>query len=248
MRFLSDLDGLTIFLTGISVVLVLVFLGLLWGSYGNRWPKENAGMLGLLLAVAIFCSVVAHTAYCPDADQPHIQRTGLITPFKSYAYSVGRHSTRTGILECVGPCGHDVPLMEFDALIMARLARRELSSGLTVTYLGRKELANIGSGYSITAHPVVEIDDASTSDRIFYIDTTRHWSRMIVLLTDALVCILTFVFCLVRVESASAEEDGSSFQSDRVHPMPDELTGLGWASKKGRNPRAEPESECLFGL
>jgi hypothetical protein len=232
MQFLADLNAPTVLLTGLSALLVCVFLGLLWGSYGGRWPKESGRVLGFLLGVALICFLNAHDAYGPDADEPHIQRTGAINLFKPYTYSSGgRHSTtRHGLLMCVGPCDRNVPLMKFDAIVMASVSHRDLSSGYAVTYLGRKEQASIGNGYSITAHPVVEIDDTATGDRIFYIDTTRHWPRMILLAADALACIFTFVFCLIRSGSGTDVDDeggGASFQSDRVHPMPDELTGLG---------------------
>jgi hypothetical protein len=228
MQFLADLDGLTFFLTGLSIVFVLVFLVLLWVSYEGRWPRESAGVPVALLALTVFCSVHAYTAYCPDADQPHIRRTGTLTPFRTYRYAVGKHSYRVGILECVGLCGNGVPLMEFNATATALIRGRNPSIPFTVTYLGRREQADIWNGYRITAHPVVEIDDSTTGDRLLYVDTTRHWPRVIVLLADGFLCILTFVFCMTRTESGSAEQDGSSDEpARRSVPIPDTLTGLG---------------------
>jgi hypothetical protein len=212
MQFLYDLDGLTVLLTGLSVALVFVILALLWVSYGGRWPKDG-GVLGLLLLVVLFSSIHAYKAYCPDADQPHIRKTGPVNPFKPYRYSTGRHSHGDGILECVGPCGKGVPLMEFNERATALVASRDASAPLTVTYLGRMENADIRNGYQITAHPVVEIEETTTGERIFYVDTTRHWPRVIVLLGDGLLCISTFVFCLMRVESGTPEDDGSGDQS-----------------------------------
>lgn len=238
MQFLADMNGLTVLLTGLSVLLVFVFLGLLWGSYGNKWPVENVRILGILLAAATFSFAFAYKAYCPDADQPHIQRTGPITLYKPYTYRVGKSGTGYGILVCVGPYSREVPLMEFDAHIKARLAHRDFSNALTLTYLGRKEPANIGNGYTITAHPVVQIDDPATGERIFYIDTTRHWPRVIVLLADALITLLTFWICIRKcgADAGSGEDDGSSVQSDRDHSMPDELTELGLGSEDRQRP------------
>lgn len=227
MQFLYDLDGLTVLLTGLSIALVCIILALLWISYEGRWPKESGGVLGLLLLLTGFCSVHAYTAYCPDADQPHIRRTGTLNPFKAYKYPTGKNSHGEGILECVGPCGKGVPLMEFDQSLTWNVARKYASAPLTVTYLGRMEQADIWNGYRITAHPVVQIDDSATGERIFYVDTTRHWPRVIVLLADGLICILTLIFCFTRIESGTAGDDGSKFQSDRSHLMPDDLTGLG---------------------
>jgi hypothetical protein len=212
MQFLGDLDGITVLMTGVSVALVFVILALLWVSYDGRWPKDG-GVLGLLLLVVLFGSIHAYTAYCPDADQPHIRKTGTLTPFKRYRYPIGRHSHGEGILECVGPCGKGVPLMEFNQHATALVAGRDPSAPLTVTYLGRKEMADIWNGYVIAAHPVVEIDETTTGERIFYVDTTRHWPRVMVLLMDGLLCISTFVFCLMRLESGSSEDTGSSDES-----------------------------------
>jgi hypothetical protein len=232
MQFLADLNGATVFLTGLSVVLAAVFLRALWGSYSHRWPHESAGVLALLLGVAGFCFVSAYDAYCPDADQPHIGRTGPMTPFKRYFYDAGgRHSSRrTGLLVCVGPCNGDVPLMEFDEQIMNTLAGGFVSHPLTVTYLGRKEPADMGNGMAITAHPVVEIDDADTQERIFYIDTTRHWPRVFVLLTDALVCFSTFGLCIRRMGSDAQEDDEGSSRSVRDGSAVNDLTSLGLES------------------
>jgi len=233
MQFLGDLDGLTLLLTGLSVLLVVGFLSLLWVSYGNRWPKESGGLLALLLLAALFSFLHAYEAYCPDADQPHIQRTAPITFYGAYTYRVGKSGTRWGNLVCVGPCGQGVPLMEFDAHITARLALRDASRSLTVTYLGRKEAANIGNGYTMAAHPVVEIKDLATGERIFYVDTTRHWPRVIVLLADALIVLVTFWMCIrgTGTDPGSDEDDGSSVESGRVYSMPSELTDLGLGSE-----------------
>ena len=225
MQFLYDLDGLTVLLTGLSIALVCIILALLWTSYEGRWPKESGGVLGLLLLLTGFCSVHAYTAYCPDADQPHIRRTGILNPFKAYKYPVGKSSHGEGILECVGPCGKGVPLMEFNQGLTWSVAREYASVPLTVTFLGRMEQADIWNGYRITAHPVVEIDDES-GERIFYVDTTRHWPRVIVLLADGFLCICTFVFCLTRAESGTSQNDSSSDQRRSV-PIPNTLTGLG---------------------
>ncbi len=213
MQFLNDLDGLTVLLTGLSVLLAFVIQWLLWGVYEGRWPKENAIPLAVLTWVAIFSVFHAYTAYCPDADQPHIRRTGTVNFFKAYKYSTGK-SHREGILECVGPCGPDVPLMEFNDHATARIAHRDLSRPLTVTYLGRKEQADIWNGYRITAHPVVEIDYSATGERIFYVDTTRHWPRVTVLLADGLVCTITLVLCLIPGKSKSTAEDETPPQSE----------------------------------
>jgi hypothetical protein len=229
MQFLGDLDGLTFLWTALCVLLAGLFLALLWVSYGNKWPSANARVLGLLLAVGVFGFVFAYNAYCPDADQPHIQRAGLITVYEPYTYTVGKGSTRSGLLVCVGPCGQGVPLMEFNQKVIASLKQRGYSIPLAVTYLGRRDDANIAHGFTIAAHPVVEIDDPATAERIFYIDTTRHWPRAIVLLFDALISLTTFGIC-IRTTGASAgsdEEEESSSQSDQDRSTSNELTGLG---------------------
>jgi hypothetical protein len=218
MQFVGDLDGLTILLTGFSVLLVFVTQWLLWGVYERSWPKENAIAPAFLVFVAIFSFMRTYGAYCPDADQPHIQRTGPINPFKAYKYTTGKNSHHEGILECVGLCGKGVPLMEFNEHATALVAGRDPSVPLTVTYLGRKEQADIWNGYRITAHPVVEIDDSATGERIFYVDTTRHWPRTIVLLADGLACMTTLVLCLIPGKPKSDEEDGSSDQSEESTP------------------------------
>jgi hypothetical protein len=212
MQFLYDLDGLTVLMTGLSIALVGIILALLWVSYEGKWP-EDGGVIGVLLLLPIFCLIHAYTAYCPDADQPHIRRTGQVTPFKPYRYRTGRRSYHDGILECIGPCGKGVPLMEFDEHATALVADGDPSAPFTVIYLGRMEEADLRNGYQITAHPVVEIDETNTGERIFYVDTTRHWPRVIVLLADSLLCISTFIFCLMRSESDTAEKGSSSDES-----------------------------------
>jgi hypothetical protein len=161
------------------------------------------------MILPVFCFVHAYTAYCPDADQPHIRRTGPVHMFKPYRYPEGKHYD-LGILECVGPCGKGVPLMEFNERATAAVVDRDPAAPLTVTYLGRMEQADLQNGYQITAHPAVEIDDAATGERIFYVDTTRHWPRVMCLLADGLICIVTFIFCLTHLESGSTQDDGSS--------------------------------------
>lgn len=233
MQFLGDLDGPTVILAGVSIVLACAFLGLLWGSYGGRWPRGNGAVLGVLLAIAFFCFVRIYDAYCPDADQPHIKLTGPITPFKNYNYKVssGRHSsTRRGLLVCIGPYSAQVPLMEFNAGAMNSITGRDLSRDYTVTYLGRKEPADLGNGYAITAHPAVEVDDSISGERIFYIDTRRHWPRVIILVAGGLICLLTVVICLMRCRSVSAGDDGSSSQDDGNDSSANDLTGLGLES------------------
>ncbi|MGD0734902.1 MAG: hypothetical protein ABR976_07130 [Terracidiphilus sp.] len=230
MQFFNDLDGLTVILAGVSILLACAFLGLLWGSYGGRWPKDNARVLGVLLAAAFFCFLRIPDAYCPDADQPHIKLTGPITPLKNYNYRVssGRRSvTRRGLLVCIGPYSAQIPLMEFNVGAMGSIGGRDLSRDYTVIYLGRKEQADLGNGYAITAHPAVEVDDAASGERIFYIDTRRHWPRIIVLATGGLICLLTAVICLKRSGSDSAGDDASGSQDEGNDSSGNDLTGLG---------------------
>jgi hypothetical protein len=212
MHFLSDLDGPTVLLTGLSFALASLVLALLWVSYGGRWAG-GGGILGLLLLPVFFSVPLAYEAYCPDADQPHIRRTGSVNAFKPYRYPTGRHSHAYGILECVGPCGKGVPLMEFNEQATALVNGKDSSLPLTVTYLGRIEQADLDNNYQITAHPVVEIDDTASGERIFYVDTTRHWPRVIFLLADVLICVATAAYCLTHVESNPSKSDSSSDQS-----------------------------------
>jgi len=103
--------------------------------------------------------------------------------------------------------------MEFNEHATALVKGRDPSLPLTVTYLGRMEGADLDDNYQITAHPVVEIDDAATGERIFYVDTTRHWPRVVCLLADALICLLTIGFCFTHLESRTSKSDSSSDQS-----------------------------------
>ena len=103
--------------------------------------------------------------------------------------------------------------MEFDERATAAVVDRDPSAPLTVTYLGRMEEADLQNGFQITAHPAVEIADTTTGERLFYVDTTRHWPRTIMLLADSLICIVTFVYCLKRVETGPSQADSSSDES-----------------------------------
>ena len=211
MQFLYDLDVLTVLLTGLTLALVSGILALLWISYEGRWPKDG-GVIVVLLFLVPFSLIHAYKSYCPDADQPHIRRTGPVHMFKPYRYPEGKHYD-LGILECVGPCGKGIPFMEFDERATAAVVDRDPSAPLTVTYLGRMEEADLQNGFQITAHPAVEIDDSVTGERLFYVDTTRHWPRTIMLLADSLICIVTFVYCLKRVETGPSQADSSSDES-----------------------------------
>jgi len=216
MQFLGDLDGLTIFMIVAAVVLAVAALAMLRVAFEGKWQPEGNTVLALLMFAAIFSFIHAYKAYCPDADQPHIRLTGPLSPYKIYRYSVGRRSYRLGMLECVDPCNTTVPLLEFNREAVQLIVGREPSARYTVTYLGRKENANLQNGYSITAHPVVEIQDPS-GDRIFYIDTTRHWPRTITLLAGGSMCIATVVLCLMSWKPNTDDEEFPR------RPIPDDV-------------------------
>jgi hypothetical protein len=212
VQILADLNMVAFLFTIGAVAVAAIFFSLLWFSYGGKWQAESAGILVLPLLLAVFSLIQAYDAYSPDADQPHIQKTGPLVPFKNYRYSKGR-SSRTGLLACVAACGTNVPLMELDEPISDTLADTDKSKAWTVTYLGRKQWASTGDGYRYTAHPVVEIRDPSTNTQLFYIDTTRHWPRAIVLLFDALLCAAVVIVCVARTEKGAPSSDDENEDS-----------------------------------
>ena len=65
------------------------------------------------------------------------------------------------------------------------------------------------------------------ANAFFYVDTTRHWPRTIVLLADGLACMTTLVLCLIPGKPKSAEEDETPSQSEGRHSMGNDLAGLG---------------------
>jgi hypothetical protein len=173
---------------------------------------EDGFVIGILIFIMSFGSLRAYDSYCPDADQPHLRATGPVNQLKPYRYLEMRH-WETGILGCVGPYGKGVPLMRFDERATALVANILPSVPLNVTYLARLERADTSDGQRFQAHPVVEVDDAATGDRIFYLDTTRHWPRVIILLGNIFICLLAFAFCLMRRESELAPYYTSSQSS-----------------------------------
>lgn len=224
MAFLADLGGLTIFYTIVVVFLVSLYLTALYRSYGGKWPTGNGLALAILAALAFICGHNAWQAYCPDADQPHIRVTGPIVPFKEYTYSSHRARYK-GILACIGPCGQNVPLLAFDEPATKKLSTMVQFQPLTVVYLARKQDAEIGGALMMRAHPVVEMDASDTGKQIFYIDTTRHRSRAIVLGFDSSLATLTILTCLLSagVKAGSKEDDDGSPESDPRPWSPVEL-------------------------
>jgi len=195
-----------------AVAIASILFSLLWFSYGGKWQADSGGILALPLLLAVFASIQAYTAYCPDADQPHIQRTGPFVPFKNYRYTT-RRASHIGLLACINACGTNVPLMELDEPMLYTLGDMDKTKSWTVTYLGRKDWESTGTGNRYTAHQVVEIRDPSTNSQLFYIDTTRHWPRVVLLLFDALLCAAVVVVCVARTENGSGSSDDESGDS-----------------------------------
>ncbi|MGB8259380.1 MAG: hypothetical protein WCE75_03470 [Terracidiphilus sp.] len=233
MNMLADLNAMTVTLTVLGLVLSLLSLGLTWRDYKNGWPIKMRGKGMLLIYLSACCLFFAWDAYCPDASQPHIRLTGAIRFVRQYTIHE-RRSSRTGFLGCIGDCGKAAPLLEFDPERMSGFSRAALARPLTVVYLGRQEGADVGE-YQISAHPVVEIDDAASGEQLFYIDTTRHWPRVILLLASTLLCWLTLWLCsrMARTNPDPEDEESESRASDHTHPMPDELTALGLGGEDG---------------
>jgi len=231
MQFFADLNGLVVFYTLFNIAIAVAFLVSLRSSYNHNWPRENGRALGVLLTAAAFPLFFVYDAYCPDADQPHIRVTGPAIPIKAYSYSTGgRHSVlRHGLLVCIGSYSPNAPALEFDRELTYLLKARIHDQPVTVVYLGRREQANIGSGYAMSSHPVVEIDDPLTGEQLYYIDTTRHWPRVIVLVADALIGLVTFLICIRSVgsKSESDKDDDQGSEADAVDSNPDSLLELG---------------------
>jgi hypothetical protein len=229
MQFLADLDGFTIFLSVVNVLIAAVFLGLLWKSYDNRWPDENGRVLGFPLAIAAMALFFAYQAYCPDADQPHIHLSGQVIPFKTYTYQT-RRARHTGILACIGACGRGVPVIEFDEGTSYLLTYRVHAQPVSVVYLARLEEANIGNGYVMRVHPVVEASNLATGEQLFYRDTARHWPRVFVLVGDALIGLVTFGICIRTTGAKPRHDDGEEDAASSAveeDSSPGQLTDLG---------------------
>jgi hypothetical protein len=219
--FLNDLDGITIFA---SVMVVLIGLLLVLYTAGER-PKSLGRRYGAYTGLVCVCLSIAWDAYCPDADQPHIRTTGWMWPVGGYTYHSGK-STRKGLIACINTCDDAAPRMALDEYAAYPFRHGPVSPGVSIIYLGRTEQEDIGNRQTISAHPVVEIDSLTDGTRLFYRDTTRHWPRVIVLLTDFAVGLGMMAICwALRGKEEDGESNGSG-SNDR-DGQPNKLVGLG---------------------
>jgi hypothetical protein len=238
MNFFGDLDSMTITLTVLTLVVSLAFFAFLADASRNKMPVKIGRPFAIPLVLVFACFAVAYDAYCPDADQPHIQVTGAVVPIRLYTYHAHK-SVHTGLIACVDPCGGEsAPLMKLDDLAKRQVDAVSASEQLTLVYLGRTDEVDIGDSQSMIAHPVVEVSSAYKGARLFYIDTTRHWSRVILLLADGLFGILAFIIFLRMVHSIPATEaDGTgNSASEGMQATPNELTSLGMGADSRREP------------
>ncbi|HEY3706339.1 MAG TPA: hypothetical protein VGL22_14855 [Terracidiphilus sp.] len=216
--FFNDLDGLTVFTT-----LVVVVIGILLVLYtaGERPRSIARRRYGYYVGMVIVCLSIAWDAYCPDADQPHIRATGWAWPVESYTYHSGK-STHTGLIACINSCDDTDPRLALDEYAAYLFRHGAVRPGVSVTYLGRTEKENIGNIRTVPAHPVVEIDSVTDGRRLFYRDTTRHWPRVIVLLSDFVFGMGMMAVCWTL---RGREEEGDSAWSN--DGQQNELLGLG---------------------
>lgn len=220
MTFFADLNCFTITVT---VIITAMSVAVLWYTASNS-PTKFGGVYGALLGAALACIPMAHDAYCPDADQPHIRAIGWMFPVHSYTYHSGK-STYDGLIACMDVCTPDTP-----RLALNHRAMHLLQSGpgaYSVVYLGRTEEANIGNGQVMIAHPVVQIYDVRTGDRLAYTDTRRHWPRVIVYLSNALIAIATFCASVSMIRRNRKRDSGETDdQPDDGAPRETEMTKL----------------------
>ncbi len=228
MKFASDLDGLTLATSAVVVLANLLGLGLTWRAWKEKRPIKFNRAFGIPLGLSLYCFPLAYDAYCPDADQPHIRYSGPVYPISRYTYHAGK-SSHEGIICWIGAGSGTGTYLEFDEHAVTRVSRAHALGPLSVVYLGRAELAQVKTGSSPAAHPVVEIDDSVDGRRLFYRDTTRHWPRVIVLLTDALLGILSLVLCLRMCGASTAQDDSVS---ELTTDSENELTGLGLSTRE----------------
>ena len=215
-------------MTALVLVLGPTLLGLTWRDYKNGWRMKVFGKGTILIYLSIACLFPVWNAYCLDADQPHIRVTGIVQFVKRYAIHRRHQDDIYGFLGCINDCSQKAPLLEFDPGIFGEFSPAPIGEDLTVVYLGRQESADVGP-YSISAHPIVEIDDPGSGRQLFYTDTTRHWWRVTLLLADSLFCWLSLYLCNRMARTNPDLEDD---RSDRARPDPKEpsintLTGLG---------------------
>jgi hypothetical protein len=225
MHVLSDIDANTWFLTALVFGVFAISLGLTWRSFRNEW-KIQSSWLGLGAILAVCPLFLVYDAYCPDADQPHIQVAGQAVPLRSYFYSEGKHTVEGTVIRVEA---RDIrsPQLELDRHASSILTGSHSPSRFRFIYLQRTEEANLRNGLALIAHPVVEVSDAETGERLFYVDTSRHWPRVILLVCDACFgCLSWFVILRMARLRPDPEEGVGNFQSDNVHPMPNDLTGL----------------------
>jgi hypothetical protein len=74
---------------------------------------------------------------------------------------------------------------------------------------------------------VVEIDNTETGEQLYYRDTRRQWTRVILSSFDALAIVFTFVLCFrLRSKPGDEKDQGSAALADDDE-MPDEPITLG---------------------
>jgi hypothetical protein len=201
MHFLTDLDGLTVTISVIALAVAWLYLVIT----AKTRPRTLGRPYGLPLAFAFVCVMLARAAYCPDADLPHIRVSGWMWPVQSYTYHSGKGSY-TGLIACVDTCDTLAPRLALDDTASRVLKNGRRGAAVSVVYLGREESEVTQGGISVTANPVVEIDNLDNGARLFYRDTRRHWPRAILLLFDALMLVAAFAFCF-RLRSRTGDQE-----------------------------------------
>jgi len=225
VHWLSDVSVGSAILSLLAIGASALSFALTWRDYRNGWKiaiRTKAIFLTLLL---VLCIAAGWDAYNPDADQPHIRRTGRLIP-KYPAIFHHRHDSDThGVLACVDSCTGDVPLISMGQFLTQDWQNAGMQRPYTVVHLGRKDDVDIGSSL-MTAHPMVEMIDPTTGREMYYIDTTRHWSRLILLSTGALLCLLSLIVCSkIAATNPDLDENPAPTRYSEM-PVPDGLTHL----------------------
>jgi hypothetical protein len=224
MHFWVDINGETWFFIFGSVCVSLLLTLLCMHSY-RVGDKVNLRLLSLAVVVSILPLTSTYDAYCPDADQLHVEAIGGLVPERTYKYRAGKHDYE-GLLAHLVQEGRKSQLLEFNAEALGNIKESHSTLRFRAVYLERLDFADIENGMQITAYPVVEVTSSDTGERIYYRDTKRHWPRVILLLFSTVAN--TVLFALSFWFYKKAEKFKDSPDDVREEPaQEDHLVGLG---------------------
>jgi hypothetical protein len=189
MAFLNDLNPLSIAATVITLTVCGCAIFLDMRDWLNRWRIDGRRQFALLIWTAPACALGAFIAYSPGADAP---RKTVIGDYREVG-AISGHGVRIDFI-CVDDCaatgGRTLAIGEKSLKV---LRKGPVGRRYEFEFLDRPS-GNALWGSSLR---VVGIRDPDSGAKLYEVDLTRHWGRMLLFIADFLLCVCTGVLCVV---------------------------------------------------